>query len=612
MSLENTAITRQRSPELIPGYRLERMLGKGGMGEVHRAVQLSLGRTVAVKLLSDELAQDKSFVTRFEKEAAALATLSHPNIVAIVDKGKAGKTYYLVMELVGGPSLRELMRAPSFGTAEALKLAFDVCRAIDYAHNRGVMHRDLKPENILIDEQAGQIPKVSDFGLAGFLEGGPTRFNLTETHVAMGTQAYMAPEQRMDAKNADHRADIFSLGVILYELLVGEVPVGHFDPPSQRRSGVDPRLDGIVERCLKPNPAERYQKVADVITDLLPLVPVSFSQPPRAATPLARLRWWLRRSAGLAARAIGTAAVVFAFGVLALSWTRSRPHRPTLPLAAALSPELAPQVSAAFPAHLTSGPEGERVQLGDGPDHVPVASAGRAASSARDKVSFAAPESDHEVGRALLEVAGGGGHSVELKATVSAAPAKLGSWTRLSDWVRGVRQEARTALVLQGAPGHFAAVVLDASGAPARLEWAFGERHGAMLGPPNTPKAKVALEIDRTGELRAYLGNGQERRELGEPIALGAGWHKLFGKTPTPELVCLEGACELAGLDYAVHRDPPPPPEPPKPAPKPQPRPVAKASVHKAVHPVKLKRPVHTRVVPAHAVKKKKKPAHRR
>src|SRR5262245_29801955 len=170
MAADPTAISRPKPADFIPGYRLEKLVGKGGMGEVHQAVQLSLARTVAVKLLASELASDESFVARFEKEGAALATLRHPNIVSIVDRGKNESTYYLVMEFVDGPSLREVMRSPLLDHGQALRTMMQICKAIEYAHGRGVIHRDLKPENILFDEQAGGIAKVTDFGLAGFDE----------------------------------------------------------------------------------------------------------------------------------------------------------------------------------------------------------------------------------------------------------------------------------------------------------------------------------------------------------------------------------------------------------------------------------------------------------
>src|SRR5439155_22603510 len=176
-------------------------------------------------------------------------------------------------------SMREVMRSPLLDEKSALKMIMEIARAIDYAHGRGVIHRDLKPENILFDEQAGGIAKVTDFGLAGFVDDGAqsSRFNVTETHVSMGTLSYMAPEQRVDAKTADHRADIYSLGVILYELLVGEVPMGSFESPSKRKPDIDKRLDAIVERCLKPIPADRYQKVSELIRDLEPFTPISYS-----------------------------------------------------------------------------------------------------------------------------------------------------------------------------------------------------------------------------------------------------------------------------------------------------------------------------------------------
>src|SRR6185436_8603010 len=182
-------------------------------------------------------------------------------------------------EFVDGPTLRELMRSGGLPLAEALDVTLQICRGIDHAHRRGVIHRDLKPENILIAE--GRIAKVTDFGLAGFAEGGQKdRFALTQTHVAMGTLSYMAPEQRADAKSADGRADLFSIGVILYELLVGDLPVGSYPKPSARRPELDPRLDAIIDRCLQPRPDDRYKTVGELIKELEPLAYTTSRPPP--------------------------------------------------------------------------------------------------------------------------------------------------------------------------------------------------------------------------------------------------------------------------------------------------------------------------------------------
>ncbi len=252
----------------IPGYELLEILGRGGMGEVWRAQQKSLGRVVAVKLLPPKLASDPEFVTRFEKEATALAALSHPNIIQIIDRGVANEHYYFVMEYVAGRSLRDLMNAGSMSSVEALKIVSQICRAIEHAHDHRIIHRDLKPENILLDER-GHV-KVADFGLAGIHGGDGTdpRLQLTATAVAMGTVNYMAPEQRKDAKHVDGRADLYSLGVILFELLTGELPIGRFKLPSERIAGLDPRVDALVTHSLESDREARYQRAADVLRDV--------------------------------------------------------------------------------------------------------------------------------------------------------------------------------------------------------------------------------------------------------------------------------------------------------------------------------------------------------
>src|SRR6185295_3814636 len=261
------------TPLVIPGFELTEILGRGGMGEVWKARQISLGRTVAIKLLPPKLAQDAEFVARFEKEATALASLSHPNVIQIIDRGVAGDHYYFVMEFVEGRSLREVMQASRLTPADALKIVAQICRAIDYAHEKHIIHRDLKPENILVDAR-GHV-KVADFGLAGFRGHDSEKQHLTATAVAMGTLNYMAPEQRRDAKSVDGRADLYSLGVILYEMLTGELPLGRFKLPSERLAGLDLRVDEIVVKSLEPDPEQRYQRASAIGAALESIIPTS-------------------------------------------------------------------------------------------------------------------------------------------------------------------------------------------------------------------------------------------------------------------------------------------------------------------------------------------------
>lgn len=254
----------------VPGYELLELLGKGGMGEVWRARQVSLSRNVAVKLLPSRFAKDKEFVARFDKEATALAALSHPGVVQIIDRGQAGDHYFFVMELVTGINLREMMNAGKVTLRDALRIGAQIARAIDYAHEMKIVHRDLKPENILIDPR-GHV-KIADFGLAG-MKGSERDIALTATAVAMGTVNYMAPEQRRDAKHVDHRADLYSLGVLLYEMLTGELPIGRFKLPSQKVAGLDTRLDDVVCSLLETEPEgrpARANSVADVLEALAP------------------------------------------------------------------------------------------------------------------------------------------------------------------------------------------------------------------------------------------------------------------------------------------------------------------------------------------------------
>ncbi len=253
---------------ILPDLEFLALIGQGGMGAVYRARQKRLDRIVAVKVLPQELGQDPAFAARFEREALALARLNHPHLVTIHDVGRAGGWCYLVMEFVDGASLRQVMRTGQLAPAEALALVPQLCDALQYAHDAGVVHRDIKPENILLD-QRGRV-KIADFGLAKLADpagkdgSDATRAAaLTATGSVLGTVHYMAPEQVEGSRTVDHRADIFSLGVVIYEMLTGSLPLGRFEPPS-RRVQIDVRLDEVVLRALEKDPDKRYQKASQV------------------------------------------------------------------------------------------------------------------------------------------------------------------------------------------------------------------------------------------------------------------------------------------------------------------------------------------------------------
>jgi predicted Ser/Thr protein kinase len=232
------------------------------MGVVYRARQKTLDRVVALKLLAPERVSDPAFAERFAREAQALAKLNHPNIVTIHDFGEAGGFFYLLMEFVDGVNLRQAMKAGRFTPEQALAIVPPICEALQYAHEHGIVHRDIKPENLLLD-RAGRV-MIADFGIAKML-GEEAVTGLAESQPA-GTPQYMAPEQK-DHRRTDHRADIYSLGVVLYELLTGELPADKLEPPSCKVQ-IDVRLDEIVLRALEKAPELRYQTAGEFRTQV--------------------------------------------------------------------------------------------------------------------------------------------------------------------------------------------------------------------------------------------------------------------------------------------------------------------------------------------------------
>ncbi|HEX4349093.1 MAG TPA: serine/threonine-protein kinase, partial [Verrucomicrobiae bacterium] len=249
--------------QMFPQLEIIALLGKGGMGAVYKARQPGLDRMVALKILPSQTASGPGFVERFNREARALARLNHPNIVAVYEFGTANGLPYFIMEFVDGLNLRELERAGKLTAREALQIVPQICEALQFAHDEGIVHRDIKPENILLDKK-GRV-KIADFGIAKILSSTPEA-DLTSTQGAIGTPHYMAPEQMEKPTTVDHRADIFSLGVVFYEMLTGELPLGKFAPPSSRKIEVDVRLDDVVLRALEKDPELRYQHASQVKT----------------------------------------------------------------------------------------------------------------------------------------------------------------------------------------------------------------------------------------------------------------------------------------------------------------------------------------------------------
>ena len=254
-----------RLSELFPSLEIIELLGAGGMGAVYKARQEGLDRLVALKVLPEEFAHDVKFALRFTREARTLAKLNHPNIVSVFEFGKVEDTFYFLMEFVDGPTLRDVVRGGQLSPEHALAIVPHLCDALQFAHDKGVIHRDIKPENILMAKD-GSV-KIADFGLSRILGSDNQQTELTGTHQIMGTPRYMAPEQLEGSRSVDHRADIYSLGVVFYEMLTGELPIGRFAAPSQKVE-IDVRLDEVVLRTLEKEPQRRYQHASQIKSDM--------------------------------------------------------------------------------------------------------------------------------------------------------------------------------------------------------------------------------------------------------------------------------------------------------------------------------------------------------
>jgi beta-lactam-binding protein with PASTA domain/tRNA A-37 threonylcarbamoyl transferase component Bud32 len=309
-------------------YRVEHELGRGGMAKVYRGQDTVLGRTVAVKILAPQFADDPNFVTRFRREAQAAARISNQNLVSVFDTGSDDGVHYIVMEFVEGKTLAEFLAGGGRIMPErAVDIATDVCRALEAAHAQGVIHRDIKPGNIMLNAR-GDV-KVTDFGIARM---STTAETVAQTAAVLGTAAYLSPEQAQ-GQPVDGRTDIYSLGCVLYEMVAGRPPfTGNSPvtvaskqvleqpvPPSRLNPDISPDLDAVILRAMAKNPENRYQTADELRSDLervrrglpveaTPLLPVAPSAtqvihreaaaprtavlPPSEPEP-ERSRWWV-------------------------------------------------------------------------------------------------------------------------------------------------------------------------------------------------------------------------------------------------------------------------------------------------------------------------------
>lgn len=268
---------------LLPDYDVHELIAQGGMGAVYRGLQTKLDRPVAIKVLPKRFGADMDYAARFEQEAKAMAKLSHSNIVGVFDYGETsdGALLYFIMEYVEGSDLFHRLRGRSVSYGEALPILRQICDALGYAHENGIVHRDIKPANILIDT-CGNV-KMADFGLAKIQKSGGTE---AEEETAFGTPDYVAPEALIEGVTVDQRADIYSLGVLIYEVLTGEVPRGSFELPSVKNPAVDRRFDDVILRTVTPDRDERFSNVGEVrrVLEAIEKTPRLIAASP-AATP---------------------------------------------------------------------------------------------------------------------------------------------------------------------------------------------------------------------------------------------------------------------------------------------------------------------------------------
>ncbi len=262
---------------LFPGYEFHGLIATGGMGAVYSAVQKSLDRMVAIKILPQEFSQDAAFCAGFEAEAKAMARLNHPNLIGVYDFGEVNGMLFIIMEYVPGKSLFHSAHGMAVDSNEAIRLVTGICSGLAHAHANGIIHRDIKPSNILLDQTAQ--PKIGDFGLAH-----PVGRTIEAGEGIFGTPHYTAPEVVDAPQSVNYRADLFSVGVMLHELLTGRLPAD--DPrPASVIIHCDPRFDAIIRRATDPLPERRYASATEIANDLRAIGQSNSYRPATAPSP---------------------------------------------------------------------------------------------------------------------------------------------------------------------------------------------------------------------------------------------------------------------------------------------------------------------------------------
>jgi serine/threonine protein kinase len=312
---------------LFPGYEIEGLIATGGMGAVYAAVQKSLDRSVAIKILPPELSADAAFRMGFEAEAKAMARLNHPNLIGVYDFGEASGMLYIIMEFVPGQSLFHSSHGIAIDPSEVVRIVSGICSGLAHAHDNGIIHRDIKPANILLDLNAN--PKIGDFGLAR-----PADRQIQEGEEIFGTPHYTAPEVVNSPHSVDHRADIFSLGVILHELLTGRLPADDRRPASVI-SHCDHRFDAIIRRATDPLPENRYSSAHEMERELRAIttsaVPRVMRSPVPAAPRVTRRHHSAKRSSGNSALLFLLIAAIAAAAAYHFIFSKKQPAREIIP-----------------------------------------------------------------------------------------------------------------------------------------------------------------------------------------------------------------------------------------------------------------------------------------